>query len=306
MSTDRDTTRVVRSWLEDGATLLPDRVLDAVLDQLPTTPQRRLFGRSRRSLHMNNPLRYAIAAAAVLAVALVGYQLLPSNTGSGSGARSTPIPSAQASPSMSASQQPTQRPGTQSVRPFSEPDGLGRCPSDDVDPACVEDPRDDSITFAFDAPASWDLFEIGPWIDDNSPPDGAAVFFYRGNWLFSDPCHPGDQPSPDISVGPTVDDFVAALVDHPALDVSAPVDVTLAGYSGKYLDLIVPDDISECDTYQPIDAHIHAQGPSHRWHMWVLDVDGVRVVVETNDYPDTDAQRLSEIQAIVDSLEITP
>ena len=35
MSTERDTTRIVRSWLEVGATALPDRVLDAVLDQLP-------------------------------------------------------------------------------------------------------------------------------------------------------------------------------------------------------------------------------------------------------------------------------
>ena len=41
MSTDRETTRIVRSWLEEGATALPDRVLDAVLDQVPTTRQRR-------------------------------------------------------------------------------------------------------------------------------------------------------------------------------------------------------------------------------------------------------------------------
>ena len=41
MSTDRDVTRIVRSWLEEGATALPDRVLDAVLDQVPSTSQRR-------------------------------------------------------------------------------------------------------------------------------------------------------------------------------------------------------------------------------------------------------------------------
>ena len=35
MSTDRDVARTVRSWLEDGVTTLPDRVLDDVLDQLP-------------------------------------------------------------------------------------------------------------------------------------------------------------------------------------------------------------------------------------------------------------------------------
>ena len=41
MSTDRDTTRIVRSWLQDGATRLPDQVLDLVLDELPTIHQRR-------------------------------------------------------------------------------------------------------------------------------------------------------------------------------------------------------------------------------------------------------------------------
>ena len=43
MSTDRDVTRIVRSWLDDGATRLPDRVLDQVLDALPATPQRRAW-----------------------------------------------------------------------------------------------------------------------------------------------------------------------------------------------------------------------------------------------------------------------
>lgn len=39
--------------------------------------------------------------------------------------------------------------------------------------------------------------------------------------------------------------------------------------------------------------------------MWVLDVDGVRVVVETNDYAGTPPERLAEEQAIIDSLEIS-
>jgi hypothetical protein len=132
------------------------------------------------------------------------------------------------------------------------------------------------------------------------------VFFYRGNWLFSDPCRPNDEENPDLPVGPTVDDLVTALVDHPSLDVTAPVDVTLAGYSGTYLDLLVPDDISACVTYQPIAGHIYAQGPGQRWHMWILDVNGVRVVVETNDYAGTPAERLAEERAIIDSLVITP
>jgi hypothetical protein len=59
MSTDRDTTRIVRSWLEEGVTALPDRVLDAVLDQLPATPQRRAAWPVRRLLDMHIPMRLA-------------------------------------------------------------------------------------------------------------------------------------------------------------------------------------------------------------------------------------------------------
>ena len=59
-------------------------------------------------------------------------------------------------------------------------------------------------------------------------------------WLFSDPC--ADAVVPDIPVGPSVDDFVTALVEHPLLDVTDPVDVTVDGYTGKHLELQAPSD----------------------------------------------------------------
>ena len=37
MTTDAELSRIVRSWLEDGRTRLPDHVLDAVLADIPTT-----------------------------------------------------------------------------------------------------------------------------------------------------------------------------------------------------------------------------------------------------------------------------
>lgn len=76
MSTDRDVTRTVRSWLEDGATTLPDRVLDDVLDQLPATPQRRAWWPARRLPDVNNTAKLAMAAAAVLVVAFLGIRFL--------------------------------------------------------------------------------------------------------------------------------------------------------------------------------------------------------------------------------------
>ena len=294
MTTERDSrTSIVLSWLREDAHENAERVLLRALDEVDTTPQRRPWWPARRFVPMNKLALAAGAAAAALAVAILGYSLIP---GIGDiGGPTSPVATAESSPHA-----------TFMNRPFG-PEGFGMCPPGYVDATCVEDPRDDSITFTFEAPESW-IVEPGgiPWVDNNAPPDGVAFFFTRGNWLYSQPCRPGGELNPDIPVGPTVDDLVSAFVDHPLLDVTTPVDVTLAGYSGKYLDLQVPGDISDCVVYRPLEAHIYAQGPGQRWHMWILDVGGVRVVVETNDYAGTSAQRLGQLQAVVDSLVITP
>jgi hypothetical protein len=75
VSTDRDVTRIVRSWMDEGVTQLPDRVLDLVLDQLPATPQRHASWLARRTPTMNNYARLGLVAAAVLAVVIVGIGL---------------------------------------------------------------------------------------------------------------------------------------------------------------------------------------------------------------------------------------
>ena len=102
MSTDRDTTRIVRSWLEEGVTALPDRVLDAVLDQVPATSQHRPWWPARTFREMNQALRLAIAAAAIMVVAIVGINLMP-----GSGVVGGPAPSPSPSPSPTPTPPPT-------------------------------------------------------------------------------------------------------------------------------------------------------------------------------------------------------
>lgn len=171
------------------------------------------------------------------------------------------------------------------------------------------------MAFTVEFPEGWEyLDDVGHLItlvgEGNDPPGGAGFMITRGNWIYSDPCRPGDgiglADDADIEVGPTVADFVTALDTHPLLDVTTPVDATLAGYSGKYLELQVPADISECVRYRPIAGTIYAQGPSHRWRYWVLDVEGIRVVIQAYDYPATSTQRRTELQSIVDSIQITP
>ena len=84
MSQERDVTRLVRSWIREDQHESADRILGVVLDRLDTTPQRRSWWSARRSNRMNTYVKLIAAAAAVLVVAVVGYQFLPTQSG-GSG-----------------------------------------------------------------------------------------------------------------------------------------------------------------------------------------------------------------------------
>jgi hypothetical protein len=302
MTTRNELDRSISAWLAaDAPNGAPDDVLEASRDRIRNTRQRRGWIPARRFEDVNNFAKVLVGAAAVVAVAVVGINLLPgSQTGVGGAPPPASASVASPSPSPSPSLSPTPAPTASLV-------------AHAIRPCCTEDdPRFDPMTFEIMAPSTWDAWSdsavLGVWPvgPGNDPPDGAFVGLYPGGDVFSDPCLTDEEADADVPVGPTVDELAAALADHPALDVTAPVDVTLAGYSGKYLDLTVPDDISECVRYMPTDHHIYAQGPGQRWHMWILDVDGVRVVVETNDYPGTPPERLAEEQAIIDSLVITP
>jgi hypothetical protein len=295
MSTDFDArNRLVLDWLREDAHENPERVLLLAIDEIEFTRQRRSWWPVRRIAHVNRYAQAAIAATAVLVVAVLGYNLLP---GAGDfGGRQSPAPTAleTAIPSPS----PAVTPGLQTVtlRPF-----IG------------DDPEDDSFEFTAELPEGWEYSEgflVRTAIGLN-PPGGAGLLIARGGDLYSDPCRDEDEEAAeepaDIPVGPSVAEFAEALDTHPLLDVTTPVDVTLAGYEGKYLVLQLPADISRCARYRPLGGDtIYAQGPAQRFHFTILDVDGMRVVIEAFDYADTPAGQQAELRAIVDSIEINP
>jgi hypothetical protein len=94
MTTDHDPrTPIVLSWLREDAHENAERVLLRALDEVDTTPQRRSWWPARRSNRMNTYVKLIGAAAAVLVVAVVGYQFLPSSGGFGSQPTIAPSPS---------------------------------------------------------------------------------------------------------------------------------------------------------------------------------------------------------------------
>ena len=285
MSVRPEPDSAIAAWLveeaRDGA---PERLLVATRHQLETTRQRRAFWRARRFPEMNAYTKLAVAVAAVVAVAVVGFNFLPGQAGPvGPG----PSPTATPSPSPTASPQSF----------FNGPLEAGTV-------ATVADP----IKLTFTVPEGWEAFEgscLLP-VAGTDAPDGMGMCFLEvGTGLYSDPCH-GPRGAADVPVGPTVDDLVEALSAQSAYDASAPVDVTLGGYSGKRMDLQLPPDVSSCDNgeFYPWEGSIHAQGPSNRWHLWILDVEGYRSVIVSTDYAGTSEEDRAEQQAIIDSIQI--
>lgn len=286
MSTDRETTRIVRSWLEDGVTRLPDSVLDSVLDELPSTHQRRAtWWPAWRFISMNSAAKFGLVAAAVAVAAVLGFNtLVAPNLGGPGLVDPSPIPSA-------------------------SPQPLGDQPLDPGPVIATGFGASESVTFRFTVPEGWVGFGgVGVLpVTGTEAPGGMGIGLGEVNaGLFSDPC--GWAASDEVPVGPTVADLANAFVEQASYESSTPVDVTLGGYVGKRVELHLPSDVESCDNgeFYPWVGSIYAQGPDNIWDVWILDVEGDRVVVLATRFPGTSAEDRAEQQAIVDSISIEP
>jgi hypothetical protein len=73
MSTDPETTRIVRTWLRTDEHESAESVLAAVLGRLDATPQRRPMWRAWRTTFMNGTLKLAAAGLTLAVAASVGF-----------------------------------------------------------------------------------------------------------------------------------------------------------------------------------------------------------------------------------------
>ena len=324
MTDDRSLERAARSWIETGPTRAPDSAVERALLTIETTPQERDLRILRRFHPMTFHVR-VVAAALVGVLAIGAAAFLMGRTGQsnvgGPAAPASPSASASGSASPAApssSSGPLALPngelaaGTYVATPFA-PGGPAASCMTPPQPGCSES-EDDSIRATFTVPDGWAGADgVAVWLaaEGSSAPGGAVLAFGRGGWLHSDPCLTAEQlatnVTPDVAVGPSVDEFATAIADHPLLEATDPVAVTLGGYSGKYVDLQLPSDLTGCtNSYYPWEPGAYAQGPSNRWHLWILDVNGVRVVVHTIDYAGTSEQDRDELRAMVESIQIEP
>jgi hypothetical protein len=201
-------------------------------------------------------------------------------------------------------------PGRYAVMPPA--DGWAACADWVVD--CPPEPAQArSLRVEITVPRGWEAgFEgtvlvpsAGSFASAAEGPAGAGVVIgWTGHpsGLHADPCQAVSHLKPDIEVGPTVDEFVDAIRAHPSLQISEPEDVELGGHQGKYFELTVPSDISDCHDWRPFEPGIVAQGPDNLWRVWVIDVDGLRMIVLTEEFPDTPARDQADLRSMVESI----
>jgi virginiamycin B lyase len=69
MTRERDIERVLEAWLEPGASEMPDRLFDGIVDRIERVPQRRFAWTTLRFTNMISPLK--LAAVVAIAIAIV-------------------------------------------------------------------------------------------------------------------------------------------------------------------------------------------------------------------------------------------
>ena len=130
--------------------------------------------------------------------------------------------------------------------------------------------------------------------------------------------------SPMIHPGATVDELAAVLAARPLRNATAPVAVSLGGYQGKYLQWSVPSDIrfdaasqsfSDCDIgsengvpagyFKSWTDHIgdrYQQGPGQVDRLWILAIEGHRLLVDATYMPAATDQDRTELAEVVNTI----
>jgi hypothetical protein len=301
MTPERDIERVLEAWMAQGSSTMPDRLFDAVVDQIERVPQRRARRSLTRFPSMQTMLRVAATAVIVLVIGIGIGQLTP--TGPYDSGPS-PLPSPLASP----------------TQPLDLPLSFGPIEAGTYflgNPAFNDSPLS---RMTATVPEGWqgirgntfaNLFQTA-----DEFPAGSISMALPDNF-FIDPCDTSVGLM-DPPLGPSVDDFVTALAKLPGYQTTEPVDVIFQGYSGKYLEEVGPPSVTQCaDGFShPWQTKYNETGPydfdDQHGRLWVLDVDGVRLLIElvgSNAAPHPtggDPVSLAEQQQVFDSIRIAP
>jgi hypothetical protein len=201
---------------------------------------------------------------------------------------------------------------------------------DDFSPLEVEtyfiEPDATDIQVFFTIPAegwlSWiGTFKVGQGTVEPLPTVGLSIINVTN--VVQEGCT--THAAADPPVGPTVDDMATALAAlSPFVLTKPPSDVTVDGFSGKHLELTVPDlavrvigndtAFTDCTSGElkswigePLSYAFHGYShPGQVEEIWLLDVDGQRLMIAAGTSPGSSKGDIAELRSILDSIDIVP
>ena len=117
-------------------------------------------------------------------------------------------------------------------------------------------------------------------------------------------CGPGGTAL--ATIGRSADDLAAFLSHQPEIKVSLSSDLTLDGFRGRYVEYTTTDQ-NDCDPdNRPFWPVITNSGEGRDYNqVWILDVDGVRLVID-GFAPNASDSVKAELRQIVESIHIGP
>ena len=286
MSSNRDFDQLMRTWLESGSTQLSDRVLDAVLDQLPQVRQRRYAPWRRMLGPRRRPVLFAVAGVAAAAALVLGIGLF---------ARSVGDP-------------PQPPPPVPSAAPSEIPD----LPGGNVESGTYRVWLRAPLTVTLQVPGGWESYERWAINLPGGSPGSMGLAFWNPANLYQDPRSPARERM-DPPVGPTVEDFAMALASHPAWRAEPPRPVTVGGHDGLLVRITIPlePDIPACEHFALWkDA---ADGRSYCVRVagavldiFIVDVQGERVVFSAQYDPGASSEQVAALQHMTESVRFDP
>lgn len=287
---DRNLDQLLNAWMDLGPSSAPDRVADAARLEARTTSQTAIpmWWPPRRLPLMNNTVRLALAAAAAVVVALLGYSFfLAPNVGAPG--PDDPSPTLAASPNL---------------LPRAEVDlAAGTYSLGDAFP----------VGLTFEIPTGWASCSSGPLEQGicafsgtvGGPTGGTGVGFHIVENVVEDPCDATSLLDPPV--GPSVEELAAAISNLPGFEATAPEDVTVDGFAATRLTLTAPG-AAACESLSTwaTPDRVNGVGFGEASSLYIVDVDGVRIVISTTHFPETSADELSAADDVIASIQIEP
>jgi hypothetical protein len=279
MTPDRDMDRLLGIWLDSGPDAAPDRMLDILADRIERQRQRPAWRLDRRPFQMHPYLKLGAAVAAVLIVAIVGWNLLPGQRSVG-GPAATPSPAPTATPLASAAPLPSPEADLAAGRYEYRPG-----------------PR----LVSFEVPSGWRLVAADSFGVDFVPigtpgttdGDTIKVFYDMRPASRDDHC----QEVPEPGFGSSAHELLSGVASTPGVVATAPQSTDTANGRAEVIDVtMAPSWTHACpfsggqptvplivDTITTAEGPFWGLGPREKERLVAFDVEGWSNVVVVID-----------------------